>query len=54
MSSPDFTGTDVAAIIGAVGGATAAIITALNRRTATTTEKKVDAHDEILKRIDPG
>jgi hypothetical protein len=43
----------VAACVSAAGGATAAVITALNRRTATTTEKKVDSHDAVLKRLDP-
>lgn len=55
MATITLDGNSLASIIGAVGGASAAIITALNRRTARTTEVKVDTaqstvaavHDEV-------
>jgi hypothetical protein len=48
MSTVTLDGNSLASIIAAVGGAMAAIITALNRRTARTTETKVDSvHSEV-------
>jgi hypothetical protein len=46
MASID--GNSVAAIVAAGGSAFAAVITALNRRTATVTEAKTDAQTEVI------
>jgi hypothetical protein len=43
--------TIIPATIGAIGSAMALIITALNRRTATTTESKVDTHGSEISEI---
>lgn len=43
--------TIIPATIGAIGSAIALIITALNRRTATTTEAKVDTHGSEISEI---
>lgn len=47
------TANDIVSIISAVGAAIAAIIASLNRRTATTIEKKTDAnHIETVNKIE--
>lgn len=48
MTSVTIDGNSLASIIAAVGGATAAIITAVSRRTVKATESKVDrVHNEV-------